>query len=73
MKIILGYGWMDGDYISSQLLLLQCKKCHNKGRRVFAAMQTKICYSIGVVVQPIRARLSSSRPNKRGKKMYVIK
>ena len=30
-------GWMDGGYISSQLLLLQCKKCHNKRRRVFGA------------------------------------
>ena len=31
----------DGDYILSQLLLLQCKKCHNKGRRVFGAFPNR--------------------------------
>ena len=44
-----------------------------KGDECLVLFQTEICYCIGVMVQPIRALLSSSRPSNRGQNIYDIK
>ena len=65
-------GWME-DIFRVNYYCYSVKIVTIKGDECLVLFQTEICYCIGVMVQPIRAPLSSSRPSNRGQKIYEIK
>ena len=65
-------GWME-DIFRVNYYCYSVKIVTIKGDECLVLFQTEICYCIGVMVQPIRALLSSSRPSNRGQNIYDIK
>ena len=72
VNISAAFGWME-DIFRVNYYCYSVKIVTIKGDECLVLFQTEICYCIGVMVQPIRALLSSSRPSNRGQNIYDIK